>query len=300
MTVTPVALRTNGGRRVGGLTLVRGYRLTSPDRAFGGFSSLLVDGDRFTLLNDGGDLVRFRLDQSGHASDIRFGTLPALPGTGYLKEDRDSESMARDPATGTIWVGFENWNAIWRYDAGLARVQRWAIPPAMRDWPANGGPESIARLADGRFVVLAEQQEGPNGAGRVGLVFDRDPTVTPRLGFRFVYQPPDGFDPSDAAQLPDGRLVILNRRFRLTDGFAVIVTIVDPRTIRPVATVSGSVVARFMGDVLHDNYEGIAVARDRGRDVLWIVSDDNQSVFQQTLLLEFTLDLPKDSRQAAN
>ncbi|MGL4314044.1 MAG: esterase-like activity of phytase family protein, partial [Sphingomonas sp.] len=290
--LTPVAIRRDGGNRVGQLRFLRGYRLASADPAFGGWSSLLVEGDRFTLLSDGGELIRFRLDDTGRMSAPEMFSLPTGPGTGWTKDDRDSESMVRDPATGRLWVGFENWNAIWRYAPGFARAERHVEPPAMQQWPPNGGPETMARLADGRFLVIAEQvRDTAPPSVREALLFDRDPTETRHPPLRFSYMPPPGgFDPSDATQLPDGRIILLNRRLHLPDGFEVAVSIIDPRAIRPGATVKGSEIARFAGDVLHDNYEGIAVGADAGGPVIWIVSDDNQNMFQQSLLLAFRLD----------
>lgn len=295
MTATPVAVRQDGLRTVGRLTFLRGYRLQSPDPVFGGFSSMLVDGDRFTLLSDGGDIVRFHLSDAGQVSAVQFSALPAGPGTGWLKEDRDSESMTRDPATGRIWVGFEGYNQIWRYGPDLGRAERFAWPHAMRGWPDNGGAETMVRLRDGRFLVISEQQEGARGRGRAGLVFARDPTRFPDSPLRFTYLPPAGYEPTDAAELPDGRVVLLNRRFRLASGFTAVVTIIDPATIRSAGFVRAQEIARLAGDVLHDNYEGIAVVREGGGTMLWIVSDDNQSMFQQSLLLKFRLDPAPDA-----
>src|SRR3546814_4923161 len=47
--------------RIGQLEWLGGVSLTSPDPAFGGFSAMHVAGDRFTLLSDGGNVVRFRM-----------------------------------------------------------------------------------------------------------------------------------------------------------------------------------------------------------------------------------------------
>lgn len=277
-------------RRVGDLVFLRGYRLISSDPAFGGFSALTVEGDRFTLLSDGGDFIRFRLDSAGRDSDHGFGVLPGGPGSGWAKMERDSESMTRDPATGQIWAGFETYNQIWRYSPDFSRPEGRAKPPAMRGWPVNGGAESMVRLHDGRFLVLAERQFAPGNHGRVGLLFPGDPVADARPPIRFVYRTPPEEVPSDATELPDGRVMILNRGFAPERGFYVTVTTIDPAAIRPGAKVVGKPIASFTGEVLHDNYEGVAVALDRGQPVLWIISDDNQSWFQQSLLLEFKLE----------
>ncbi|MFX6027712.1 esterase-like activity of phytase family protein, partial [Acinetobacter baumannii] len=83
------------------------------------------------LLSDGGEMLRFNLDSGGRVRAPEMQSLPAGPGTGWSKEDRDSESMVRDPRTGQLWVGFENWNAIWRYAPGFARAERHVEPREM-------------------------------------------------------------------------------------------------------------------------------------------------------------------------
>lgn len=294
VTATPVALypESPGRKRLGGLIFERGYRLRSPDHAFGGFSSLIVDGEHFTLLSDGGNIVRFVLKADGRVGHIRFAELPAGPGTGWQKLDRDSESMTRDPATGQIWIGFERANAIWRFTPTLSAAQAQVEPRAMSGWAVNGGPEAMLRLHDGRFVVLSETApdswQGRSGDRlREGLVITRDPAVSPDSGFRFRYRPPPGFSPTDIAELPGGRLLILNRRFNPLEGFKIVVTVAESRAIKPGQTVAGREIARFDSPALHDNFEGAAIVRDSRGLALWIVSDDNQSIFQQTLLLKF-------------
>lgn len=287
----PVLLDPHDSRRtrVGALTFLGGLALTSEDPAFGGFSSLAVQGTRFTLLSDFGTLVQFRMGAGWRPQAIRFGNLPAGPGTGWDKADRDSESMAIDPATGTVWVGFENHNAIWRYARGFARSERAVEPRAMAKWDEGGGPESLVRWRDGRFLTISET-EPPDWHGREGLVFAGDPTRHPRPAFVFRYLPPRGYDVSDATELPDGRLLVLNRAFRLPYRFTNKLTLVDPRAIRAGATVRGREIATLAPPLTHDNFEGVAAVRERGGTVLWLVSDDNQSILQRTLLLKFRLD----------
>ncbi|NYT42579.1 esterase-like activity of phytase family protein [Sphingomonas sp. R-74633] len=294
MTVERVPLDAHdpGRTRVGALTYLGGIRLKSPDRAFGGFSSMQIKGDRFTLLADGGTFIRFRMGADWTPRDLRFGDLPDGPGTGWLKSQRDSESMTSDPATGRIWVGFENYNAIWRYDDSLTRAERSVRPAAMRGWSRNGGPESMARLADGRFAVISETSR-PKGQrwGREALLFAGDPTSPGGEPIRFTYVPPDErYDPSDAVQLPDGRLIVLNRRFSVPGLFTAKLTLVDPRAIRAGAVVRGTEIAALAAPLLHDNYEALAVTREGDDTILWIASDDNQQFWEWSLLLKFRIE----------
>lgn len=275
--------------RVGKLTFLGGVRLTSPDPAFGGFSSMSVEGDRFTLLSDNGNIVRFRMSADWQPRDIRFGDLPGGPGTGRLKEDRDSEAMAID-GRGHRWVAFENSGGIYRYDADFTRVERHSFPMFMRKWRDDYGPESMARLSDGGFVVIAEGRTD-HSANRPALRFAGDPSEAPDRVTRFKYVPPEGYSPSDAAALPDGRMIVINRRFRLPpDLFSAKLTIVDTRAIREGAVVKGEEIATLERPLLHDNYEAVAITREGAATILWIASDDNSQFWEWSLLLKFRLE----------
>ncbi len=278
--------------RIGRLTFLGGVELSADVPAFGGFSALGVDGDRFTLLSDGGTILTFRMGSDWHPRDARYQNLPNGPGTGWRKQDRDSESMTVDPATRRIWVGFERWNAIGRYAPGFTRLERLARPPAMAGWDDNGGPESMVRLHDGRFVVIAEQHRSGHGSrtAREGLVFASDPTVNPCPVMRFTYHLPLHYDPSDVAQLPDGRLVVLDRRFAVPFAFSVKLSIVDFAGLRAGRDVWGSVIATIAAPLASDNYEGVAITRKGNATILWLVSDNNQTSLQRSLLMKFRLD----------
>lgn len=291
--VIPVALDAHdpSRNRVGALTYLGGVQLRNPDPAFGGFSAMEVSGDRFLLVSDAGNVVRFRMDAAFHIHSITFGDVSLGPRTGQKKGDRDVESLASDPATGRIWLGFERENAIWRYDADLGGAVRSVRPPAMRDWSMNGGPESMVRLRDGRFIVISESARPKGGVGRVALMFARDPIEAPNQGFRFAFVPPKGFDPSDMAELPDGRLLVLTRRFALPSLFTAKLMLVDPGAIRPGAVVAGREIAHFAYPLLHDNFEALAVTREGDDTILWMASDDNQQVWERSLLLKFRIDL---------
>jgi hypothetical protein len=290
---TPVPLDRSDPTRhtLGPLTWLGGMTLTSNDPAFGGFSAMQVAGDRFTLLSDGGNLVMFRMGADLRPRDVRFADLPG-PGTGALKRHRDSESMTRDPRTGRVWVGFENSNALWRYDASLARAERSARPVAMADWPIAGGAEAMVRLRSGEFIVFSETAR-PRGRpdARIVLRFAGDPTQPPRAPASFAYVPPDGYDPTDVAELPDGRLLVLNRRLSLGGLFTAKLSVIEVRGVGKGGVVQGTEIATFERPLQHDNFEALAVTREGADTIVWIASDDNGEFWEQSLLLKFRLDL---------
>lgn len=283
--------------RVGDLVWLGGVQLRSHDPQFGGFSSLSIAGDHFTLLSDSGDIVRFAMGADWRVRNPSFAELPAGPGTGWFKRDRDSESMSIDRKTGEVWVGFESYNQFWRYDSRFLRAVGHVAPPAMAGWPANQGPEAMTVLPGGGMVTIAEADPWPKARGRAGIVFYGDPVRRPRWGFRFNYIPPRGYDPSDMTVLPDGRWLILNRRFAWAR-FSNVLTVVDPAQVKPGASVRGRDIATLAAPLIHDNFEGVTTTREGAATIIWLVSDDNQLSVQRSLLLKFRLDpvAPKRNR----
>ncbi|MBO9622257.1 MAG: esterase-like activity of phytase family protein [Sphingomonas sp.] len=296
MRATPVALSADPAvRGAGALVYLGGLRLASDDRAFGGFSAIQVDGDQFTLLSDAGNIVRFRMGANLRPHALAYGDLPGGPGSGWRKRDRDSESLARDPATGRLWVGFEHHNAIWRYDGGFTHAERRANPSQMSAWPIAGGPEAMVRLRSGAFLVISEtaRPKGKSNA-REALRFAGDPTELGPAPLRFAYVPPAGYDPVDMAELPDGRLLVLNRDFKPAGLFTAKLVLADARRLRPGAVVQGREIATLAAPLLHDNFEGVAVTREGSDTIVWIVSDDNSQFWEASLLLKFRLELPPE------
>ncbi len=290
----PVALYPDDPDRhdLGAFSYLGGWQIIGDVGWFGGLSSLRADGNHLTAISDAGAVTEFDVGRFGHVSDAHIMPIPAACGTGGDKADRDSESLAYDVVDGDWWIGLEGRNAICRVDHDFRRTQRYARPAAMANWPFNYGPETLLRMDDGRFVVIAEGTPG-DGATRPLLVFTNDPTDPKAVPQRLSYRPPVGFNPTDAAQLPDGRIIVINRRFTPWSMFTVRLTLIDPRRFSPRAVIEGREIARFESPVVTENYEGIAITQDNDRLVMWLVSDSNFAAFQRTLLLKFAIDPAK-------
>ncbi len=290
----PVALDAAqpGRTSLGALTYLGGWQLIGDDGWFGGLSSLYADGTHMTAITDAGGVAEFDVGRFGHISNAHIHPIPAVCGSGGDKADRDSESLAFDPLTGDWWIGLEGRNSICRSNNDFTQALGNVRPRAMADWPFNYGPETLIRLVDGRFVAIAEGDPA-GGSTRPLLVFDRDPTDRAVVTSRLSYTPPEGFSPTDATQLPDGRLIIINRRFRPWSLFTAVLTIVDPKDFVPGATVSGREIARFEPPVITDNYEGIATGQEDGKTIIWLISDNNFASWQRNLLLKFAIDPSK-------
>ncbi len=100
----------------------------------------------------------------------------------------------------------------------------------------------------------------------------------------------DEFDISSARFLPDGDLMLLERRYAPVWGIGMRLRRIPGDTIKVGARLDGEVLLDAgMTDQI-DNMEGLAVSKDEdGRTILTLVSDDNHSVLQRTLILQFAL-----------
>lgn len=269
---------------LGPLELTGAWVLESPNDVFGSYSALTaLDDGTLLAASDKGSMMHFSPPGARQAG-VRIGYF-GLDG-GLPKYQLDVESLARDPADGRLWLGFEGANKIERFDAGF-RSAATVRPEAMRGWPANQGAEAMARLADGRFIVLAEGTESWFENEVPGLLFPADPVAGAEpVAFRFAL--PAGYRPVDMAELPDGRVLILLRKvvWGLPPGFAGKLALADPAAIRAGEAWHVEPLADLDTPLPSDNYEGLAVVPDAGGGmVLWLISDDNDSLAQRTLLL---------------
>ena len=284
--VERVPLRTDApeSRRIGGLIYLEGWALRSNHPYFGGISAMHVTGRDVLMLSDGGITSRFALPVRAGRVPIRLIDLPGF--TGRRKFERDSEAMAVH--AGRFWVAFERSNAVYRFDRVQWRAEASSEPEGMRDWPLNSGSEAMVRLGNGRFLIFSEGRRLPNGATEV-LLFDGDPAVAGTPVVRLGYRAPEDFRITDAARLPDGRLLFLNRRISLLAGIQAKLIIADAPELKEGAVLAGRELAHFQPPVTTDNYEALSVAEEDGRPIVWIASDDNFMGFQRTLLLKFAL-----------
>ena len=99
-----------------------------------------------------------------------------------------------------------------------------------------------------------------------------------------------GFDVTDLAFLPSGEMLLLERRASFLSGFGARIRRIAADAIHADTTVEGPII--FEADSGHqiDNMEGLAVHRDAaGETIVSMISDDNFSTWQRTVLLEFAL-----------
>ncbi|MFN3620923.1 esterase-like activity of phytase family protein [Sphingorhabdus sp.] len=274
-------------RQVGALEFMAAWELRSRHENFGGISGLvaLADG-RFVAIGDAGTFVNFALPHGRRKDWSSIAPLPNLAGPNISYRDRDSEGITFDPDSKQYWVSFEANHAIRRYSASFERETGIVRPKEMRGWTRNKGAECIIRLKDGRFIIIGESVDNET---HPALLFSGDPVEPASNIMPFRFRPPPGYRVTDCVQLPDGRIAMVNRAVGFPQGFSAKISLMNSVSVGRDATISATVIASLARPLLVDNLEGIAVTREAEDTFLWLISDNNFSIFQRTILMKFRL-----------
>lgn len=291
-----------GSKRFGRLEFRGGLVLTSPDERFGGFSGLVLapDGRRMLAVSDQGHWLAAEIAYTGAAPSgiekARMGPILALNGRPLKrKRDADAEELALlsgTPTRGTALVAFERNRRIARHPivngvlgkpTGLV-----TLPPGARRTKSNTGLEAMTVLRGGPFrgaiLTFAEDLRDANDH-HTGWLLGRG--APQQLAFKDI----GGFALTGAAALEDGSVLILERRFRMSEGVRMRLRHVPATELKPGRVIEGETL--ILSDMSYeiDNMEAVAVHKAPGGEtVVTLMSDDNYNKFlQRNLLLQFTL-----------
>ena len=202
----------------------------------------------------------------------------------------DTEAIALDGSL--VYVALERVNRILRYDfaKGFTRAlgEEVALPPPARKLPFNRGIEALVAAPKGSplagtLIAFSERALDAKGDILGFLIGGRTPG-------QFAVRRTEDFDISDATLLPSGELLLLERKFSWLGGVGIRIRRIPLGSVVPGALVDGPSI--FFADLGYeiDNMEGIdAHVTPEGDTVITMISDDNFSLIQRNLLLQFTL-----------
>lgn len=245
------------------LRLAGAWEIESDDPRVGGISDLAVDGGSLVALSDKGVIIRFAKPNRGvERATVR--ELPGGPGNPRFKINRDSEAILRDPSGRGWWVAFENRNELWLYDPAFTRaVRRMAIPAS--DFDDNEGVEGMA--GDVGSLLLF-----PESGGQLIRFSAKGVGVAPIAD--------SGTYVSDAASLPDGRILLVERSLGPL-GFSIDLALLEQGRN---GFALGERIPIGVGRL--DNVEALAAERlSDGTIRLWMATDDNFHRPLRTLLV---------------
>ena len=283
--------------RFGSLEYRSGLVLTSGFPGFGGLSGIRLDakGERFISFSDKGTWFTGSIVYQGRAmiglADVE--AAPMLGPDGKPITTRgwfDSESIALDGSL--VYIGLERVNRVLRFDFSKgftrARGEVVPLPPAASKLPFNKGLEALVFVPKGKPLagtLIAISERGLDAKGNIIGFLVGGPSPG-----QFSVRRTDKFDISDAVLLATGELLVLERKFSWLSGICIRIRRIALTSVTPGAVVDGpSIFEADLGQEV-DNMEGIdAHVTPEGDTVLTMVSDDNFSLLQRTLLLQFTL-----------
>lgn len=278
------------GRQIGPLRLTGALALSSDDAGFGGLSGLAAAADgRLVAVTDAGQWLSLRLVLAGGrlaaVADARMAGLVAAGD----KSDSDAEAVVLTP-DGRMIVSMEQRHRLLVLNAQTPpfAAQSQMFRTAAAAWPSNGGGEALARLPDGSLLWLSEYARRDDGLA-IGLL------IAPDGASRSIAVPvPAGFSPTDAAMLDGQRLLLLFRKFNGVS-VAAAIGLVDLGTMLAGGDAASlRLLAQWdqSGPWPVDNMEGLTLVRDDEKTIIYLVSDNNFSAAQRTILLQLELVSP--------
>ncbi len=285
-------------KRFGALEFIGGIEFSSSNALLGAISSIRFRADTksfLAVLDTGhwleGAVTRDAEGRLSSVADVMVTSMMDSKGRSERnKQYMDSEGLAlRD---GQALVSYEQFHRVDVYpDPGFAQSTPIASLPILlqqHDLRDNRGLETIAispagSPLGGATVVVSE------------LSFDKADHLYaavldgPRKGIFSVVQK-DPFAITDGAFLPNGDLLLLERRFSFAEGIGMQIRRIPGDTIRAGAVVDGPVLLSADMGYQIDNMEGMDVVALPGGDIrIIVVSDDNHSILERNLMLEFRL-----------
>jgi hypothetical protein len=282
----------------GPLEFVGGLEMASSSRDFGALSAFrfLEPGGRFAGVADTGFWFFGRLehDAAGKPSGIADFTMQQMVdprGQAIADKGRaDAEGLAiRD---GMATATFERQHRVseFRLDPSDMKSQvrdlGYVIPS--RELRSNRGLETIAHaprdgpLAGAR-VVVSEKSLDKSGNIFAAIL------EGPGKGVFAVVRRGE-FDITDGAFLPDGDLLLLERSYAISRGVGMRLRRIPAGDVRKGAVADGDILLEAGMAYQIDNMEGLDVwRRADGALMVSLISDDNHSILQRNLYLEFVL-----------
>lgn len=290
VTVIPVDA---GVETVGRLAYRGGLELRANDMTFRGLSAIeVLDNNRIVAVSDEADWIEAQLvlDERGYLTgftDVRSAWMRDERGRPFTnKRDGDSEGLAQ-LADGRFAVSFERTHLIRIYDLNRdGPFGSAAMGPRLEGvarLPANAGLEALAAFDD----ALLTGAEGGDEATTPLWLAPIDAAAPVRA--RFSYPLSGAFSLTAMDRLPDGSFVAIERFYA---------PVIGPRArITRFAAPSGEggavepeVLALLEPPIPVDNFEGVSAVRaPDGATRIYIVSDNNGSAQQRTLLLAFDI-----------
>lgn len=285
-------------RQFGPLEFVGGLEMTSPDRDFGALSAFrfLRPGSDFIGVADTGFWFfgTIEHDAAGKPSgvaDFRMTQMVDAKGNVVSKKwEVDAEGLAVNDGVAT--VGFERNHRVAQFRIDPQNMQApfgrldFLVPKG--ELRQNRGFETVTHAHphgqhEGGVVVVSEKSLDKAGNIFAAIV------EGPNKGI-FTVKRNGEFDITDGTFLPDGDLLLLERSFSMATGIRMRLRRIYGESVARGSVADGPVLMEADMGYQIDNMEAMDVwQRADGATIVSLMSDDNHSLLQRNLYLEFIL-----------
>jgi len=256
------------------------------EKDYGGFSGLVIsnEGTEALVVTDKSfffvlELRRDENDGLTGYSVIRKGRILSSKGEHLNGRNTDSESIVIDE-NNNYYISFESNHRIMMHAEVGGKGVFMPKHPMFRKLSVNKGIEALAIDADNRLIAIPEKP--PLGISDIPI-FRLQNDKWEIIKYVKIN---DNFLVTDAEILPQGLLLVLERKFSWTQGFKTrfrLISLDKFDNTEPI-TVFTSTANQF------DNLEGVTLWRDKkGEMRILTVSDDNFHPLQQSEIREFFL-----------
>ncbi|WP_322989219.1 esterase-like activity of phytase family protein [Hoeflea sp.] len=282
--------------RFGDFEFVGGLELSSSDSVLGGMSAIRLSADRQRFLGvmDTGFWYAGALDRDDQNRMIGVRDFKVSPILG--SDESSSREKWRFDAEGMVLRGDEalvSFEQLHRVDIYPAQAPGGAKPTGslplqipLPEFRGNRGLEAIMVAPEGSALAGAVVAVSEMSLGKDGNIFAAILTGSSKGVFHVKRDPP--YNVTDGDFLPNGDLLLLERRFSIAQGVGMRIRRFDGSRIGVGNLIDGEVILESDYGYQIDNMEGLDVTTDeQGQVFVTLVSDDNHSILQRNLLLEF-------------
>jgi hypothetical protein len=306
---TPVELRVvpierfelgSAATEFGALQFRGGLEISGRDADFGALSGIdfMPDGTLLAVADTGFWFSARPVESEGRLTGLLDGRMARIlnkagrPVASKTQGDAEGLRIAARGGQLEALVSFEQRNDVRRFavtpDLARALPESVRLPKWVSGISFNGGLEAVAIAPeDGPFsgaIALVTEHSLDKAHNHRGWI------IGGRRAGAFSVRRSDEFDITDAAFLPNSDLLLLERRFSFSTGVGMRIRRIAAADLRPGATVEGRVLIEADMRFQIDNMEGMAVRPGpNGETLITLLSDDNQSMLQRTILLQFAL-----------
>ena len=284
ITATPIIIDRFEGATLDGLTFAGGWHLESDEPNFGGLSGLTVHPkDHLLAVSDSGAFIWISMADEAPSGFGAIAYMRDENGT-HLEGKNAADSEGLELVDGLALVSFERDHRVLAFDLANCGASAYGVHVATlpntpegldRAIPENEGAEALALSANHQLKAGLEMKAG-KGAPLLGIIQNQT---------RF-----EGYMPRPSGMRLVGLDDFGGSTFALFRSYSPLVGNANQIHAHDLGSPQPKTIATLKRPFPVDNFEGITATRlPDGTVRLYIISDDNFSKRQRTLLLAFDI-----------